>query len=89
MFQNSLIVSPLAAENNVPKDEAKRQTDEKLGLDGAKGQRRVWAEDVLLRRPPSEMFSECARFAPRRASPAAPGKIRRAWKLHRATAPGY
>src|SRR5208283_3564010 len=34
MLQDSLVVSPLAAENNVPQRESKRQPDEKLGLDG-------------------------------------------------------
>ena len=35
VVQDSLVVPPLAAENNIPQDEPKRQSDEKLGLDAA------------------------------------------------------
>ena len=47
MLQDSLIVSPLAAENNVPQHEAKRQADEKLGFDGVEGQRGLRRERAL------------------------------------------
>ena len=38
-MQDSLIISPLAAVNNVPQHESKCHSDEKLGFDGAEGQR--------------------------------------------------
>ena len=38
VMQDSLIIAALAAEDNIPQHESKRQSDEKLGLDGIEGQ---------------------------------------------------
>src|SRR6185312_9762755 len=47
LAQDALIVSSLAAVNDVPQHEPERQSDEKLGFDGVERQRRFWHERAL------------------------------------------
>src|ERR1039458_5990356 len=45
-MQDALIISPLAAVNNIAQFKAKVQADEKLGFDGVERQRRLRRERV-------------------------------------------